>query len=201
MEPTYPHPISLERMVRAVEKVRIRLLRAVKVLEDASLPYAVIGGNAVAAWVSRIDEAAVRNTPDVNILIRREDLEEVIAAFERAGFAYDQAKESETTEVHCFLEQPNGNARAAIHLVMAREDSISQDVSAFPDISDSERGAEFQVISLQALVEMKLNSFRCKDRTHLRDMIEVGLIDATWPAKFPASLAARLQELLDDPNG
>ncbi len=188
-------------MVRAVEKVRIRLLRAVKVLEDASLPYAVIGGNAVAAWVSRIDEAAVRNTPDVNILIRREDLEEVIAAFERAGFAYDQAKESETTEVHCFLEQPNGNARAAIHLVMAREDSISQDVSAFPDISDSERGAEFQVISLQALVEMKLNSFRCKDRTHLRDMIEVGLIDATWPAKFPASLAARLQELLDDPNG
>lgn len=54
--------ISLERMVRAVEKVRDRLLRAAKALGDAGAPYAVAGGNAVAAWVSRIDEAAVRNT-------------------------------------------------------------------------------------------------------------------------------------------
>jgi hypothetical protein len=48
---------------------------------------------------------------------------------------------------------------------------------------------------------MKLNSYRDKDRTHLRDMIEVGLIDVSWPAMFPAILGARLQELLDDPNG
>ena len=54
-DPIYPHPFSLDRMVRAVEKVRLRLLRTVKVLEAASVPYAVIGGNAVAAWVSRID--------------------------------------------------------------------------------------------------------------------------------------------------
>ena len=52
MEPSYPYPISLKRLIRAVKKVRIRLLRAVKVLEDALVPYAVIGGNAVAAWVS-----------------------------------------------------------------------------------------------------------------------------------------------------
>ncbi|MBI3926513.1 MAG: hypothetical protein HY319_13310 [Armatimonadetes bacterium] len=29
-------------------------------LEDAGIAYAVAGGNAVAAWVSRVDEAAVR---------------------------------------------------------------------------------------------------------------------------------------------
>jgi hypothetical protein len=40
-----------------------------------------------------------------------------------------------------------------------------------------------------------------KDRTHLRDLIRVGLINATWPARFPAPLGARLQQLLDDPNG
>src|SRR5271157_3511844 len=54
--------VSLERMVRAVEKVRIRLLRAATALEQAKVPYAVVGGNAVAAWVSRVDESAVRNT-------------------------------------------------------------------------------------------------------------------------------------------
>ena len=73
----YPFPILLDRMVRAVEKVRIRLLRTVKALDDADIPYAVIGGNAVTAWVSRIDEAAIRNTQDVDILIQRGDLESV----------------------------------------------------------------------------------------------------------------------------
>ena len=64
-------PVSLDRMVRAVEKVRQRLLRSTAALENSGIPYAVIGGNAVAAWVSRVDEAAVRNTQDVDILIRR----------------------------------------------------------------------------------------------------------------------------------
>ena len=70
-----------------------------------------------------------------------------------------------------------------------------------PDVLDSERGQDFQVVSLPALVEMKLNSFRDKDRTHLRDMLEIGLIDSTWPARFSSTLAARLQELIDDPEG
>jgi len=48
---------------------------------------------------------------------------------------------------------------------------------------------------------MKLTSFRDKDRTHLRDMISVKLIDATWPSRFQPGLAYRLQQLLDDPDG
>jgi hypothetical protein len=48
---------------------------------------------------------------------------------------------------------------------------------------------------------MKLTSFRDKDRTHLRDMISVGLIDESWPIKLPDELAARLQSLLDTPDG
>ena len=67
-------------MIRAVEKVRARLNRAVAALESAGIPYAIAGGNAVAAWVSRVDEAAVRNTQDVDILLRREDLERFLAA-------------------------------------------------------------------------------------------------------------------------
>jgi len=47
---------------------------------------------------------------------------------------------------------------------------------------------------------MKLTSFRRKDQVHVLDMLDVGLIDATWCARFPPELAARLQELVDNPD-
>src|SRR5258708_25995066 len=84
--------VSWERMIRAVEKVRERLRRAVAALEAAGIPYAVAGGNAVAAWVSRVDEAAVRNTQDVDILLRRSDLPAATEALNKAGFIYRPAK-------------------------------------------------------------------------------------------------------------
>ena len=76
--------ISWERMIRAVERVRERLLRASAALEKAGIPYAVVGGNAVASWVSSVDEAAVRNTQDVDLLLRRSDLDAATAALARA---------------------------------------------------------------------------------------------------------------------
>ena len=62
-------------MATAVEKVRDRLRRAAAALEQAEISYAVVGGNAIAAWVAEVDEAAVRNTRDVDILLRRTDLD------------------------------------------------------------------------------------------------------------------------------
>ncbi len=192
----YPFPILLDRMVRAVEKVRIRLLRTAKALDDADIPYAVIGGNAVAAWVSRMDEAAIRNTQDVDILIQRSDLERVKQAMEAAGFVFRRA-----AGIDFFLDGPGTKFRDAVHLLMSCEKVREEYLTPAPSVFDSERGQDFQVIKLQSLVEMKLNSYRRKDQTHLLDMIEVGLIDASWPSRFPSLLADRLQTLLDDPNG
>src|SRR5687767_11903958 len=109
-------PISWERMIRAVEKVRARLDRAVAALEKAGIPYAVAGGNAVAAWVSRVDEAAVRNTRDVGILLRREDLERAKAALATAGFVFRHVK-----SIDMFLDGPNAKARDAVHVIFAGE--------------------------------------------------------------------------------
>jgi hypothetical protein len=80
--------ISLDRMVSAVEKVRQRLLKACAALDNAGIAYAVAGGNAVAAWVSTVDEAAVRNTRDVDVMIERTDLNSARAALEAVGFSY-----------------------------------------------------------------------------------------------------------------
>ena len=69
------------------------------------------------------------------------------------------------------------------------------------DVDESESTGQFRVLALEALVRMKLTSFRDKDRVHLRDMIGIGLIDTTWPDRFQTELSNRLQILLDDPNG
>jgi hypothetical protein len=45
----------LDRMERAVANVRERLLRATAALNAVGVPYAVIGGNAVASWVATVD--------------------------------------------------------------------------------------------------------------------------------------------------
>src|SRR5438477_5192755 len=76
----------LDRMERAVAKVRERLLRATRALNDAGVPYAVAGGNAVASWVATVDEGAVRNTRDVDLLVRRDDLPAITAVLQHAGF-------------------------------------------------------------------------------------------------------------------
>src|SRR5437868_843068 len=80
----------LERMERAVAKVRERLLRATAALNKAGISYAVVGGNAVASWVATVDEGAVRNTRDVDLLVRRDDLSAITAALEQAGFVHDE---------------------------------------------------------------------------------------------------------------
>jgi GrpB-like predicted nucleotidyltransferase (UPF0157 family) len=189
-------PISWERIIRAVEKVRQRLDRAAAALEAANVPYAVVGGNAVAAWVSRVDEAAVRNTQDVDILLRRADLENAKAALEAAGFVYRHVK-----SIDMFLDGPDAKARDAVHIVFAGELVTQDSLAPSPDLSEVDRSGPHVVVDLEPLVRMKLTSYRDKDRTHLRDMIEVGLIDFNWPARFAPELAARLQTLLDDPDG
>ena len=189
-------PVSLDRMVSAVEKVRERLLRAAAALEKAQVPYAVIGGNAVAAWVSRVDEAAVRNTRDVDILLRRADFDAAKVAMAAAGFVYRHA-----ASIDMFLDGPGAKARDAVHVIFANEKVKEADPVQAPDVTESEPGDSFRVVTLDALVRMKLVANRLKDQVHLQDFIEVGLIDATWPARFPPELAARLQHVLDIPNG
>ncbi len=189
-------PFSLDRMVRAVELVRQRLLRATAALERAGVPYAVAGGNAVALWVSRIDPGAVRNTSDVDLLVLRSDLEAIKVALAAVGFVYRHA-----AGIDMFLDGPNGRARDGVHLIFAGEMVRVGESLPNPKVTDSEAGDEFRVLHLRALVGVKLTAFRDKDRTHLRDLLDVGLIDASWGQHYPKELANRLQSLVETPGG
>ena len=185
----------LDRMERAVAKVRERLLRATAALNEAGVPYAVVGGNAVASWVATIDEGAVRNTRDVDLLVRRSDLPIITAAMEKAGFV-----PGELLGVTMFRDGEEGKPSEAIHLLFAGEKIRPEHSIPAPDIQTVDNPANYRVIALESLVEMKLLSNRRKDQVHIEDMIAVGLIDSTWLTKFPPLLADRLKQILDTPD-
>jgi hypothetical protein len=183
---------SWERMIAAVEDVRERACRAARALQRAGIPHVVVGGNAVAAWVARVDSEAVRNTKDVDLLVRREDFDRVKAELHSAGFIHQNV-----AGVDLFLDGPQGSVRSAIHVVFAEEKVRPDYLFPAPPVGESEAGPDFPVATLDALVRMKLTSFRLKDQVHLLDLMEVGLVDATWCDRFPAELSARLRQLIE----
>jgi len=183
----------LERISQSVRAVQDRLLRAVTALESAGISYALTDDNAVAAWVGQIDESAVRNTPDVTIVIRRNDLDTAVKALISSRFI----AHSETPNL--FVD--DSTVRHGVQLFVTGERIISASPAVHPDVAESEMLGSFRVLPLLALVQIKLAPFRDRDRLNLRDLIDVGLIDQTWPARYPAELAARLQLLLDTPGG
>jgi len=156
----------------------------------------------VAAWVSRVDEAAVRNTRDVDILLRRSDLEAAKTALAGAGFVYRRVSGlGMPGGMDIFLDGPEASARDAVHIVLAGEKVRPDNLLAAPDVTEAEDADQFRLVSLPALVRMKLVSFRDKDRTHLRDLIELGLVDDAWLKRLPEELAERLKQVLDTPLG
>lgn len=196
-------PVSWERMNSGIEKVKARLRRACDALESAGLDYAVIGGNAVAAWVSRVDDSVVRNTRDVDLLVRRSDFGEIKTAMEAAGFIYKSASSlGRKGKIEMFLDGPGAKARDGVHILFANEKISDRCPLPSPGVEEIDLSEkQFCLLELKALVTMKLTSFRDKDKVHLRDMIEIGQIDSSWLEIVPSEVRDRLQELLEDPWG
>ena len=186
----------LDRVEQAAAMVKERLKRSVAALEAAGIPHAVVGGHAVAAWVARIDPAAVRTTVDVDLLIDRVDLPRAIVALEQVGFIH-----SFTFGINIFVDGPSGKAREAVHILFAGETVKPGDPLPSPDLSAAQTLDGYRIVDLDRLIVMKLTAFRDKDKTHLRDMIDVGLIDAGTVARLPVELRPRLEELLATPGG
>jgi hypothetical protein len=100
-----------------------------------------------------------------------------------------------------FRDGPEGKPSEAIHILFAGEKARPEHLLPAPEIQTVADPANFQVIALESLIEMKLLSNRRKDQVHVEDLIGVGLIDASWLSKLPPELAARLQLILDTPDG
>jgi hypothetical protein len=184
---------SWERMIAAVEEVRERACRAAAALGQARIPHVIVGGHAVAAWVTRVDKEAVRNTKDVDLLIRRDDFAHAMDVLQSVGFIHQNV-----SGVDLFLDGPEGSVRSAIHVLFAGEKVRPDYLLPTPDVAEAEAGPDFPVPTLDALVRMKLTSFGLKDKVHLLDLLDVGLIDESWCGRLPPPIAARLEELIEE---
>lgn len=183
----------LEKYVMALDEVTARLQRITSALSDAQVPYALVGGQAVALWVASIDPAAVRTTKDVDLLLQRDDLAGARSAAQSAGFEY-----FETMGVGMFLEVSDPNPRKGVHLCWAGEKIRPQYEHPAPTTDARQNLSGLNVVSVEDLVVMKLQSNRDQDRVHLRDMIDVGLVDRPLLARLSATLAQQLDDLLTE---
>lgn len=193
---------SYHQYVMAVERVERRLKRVASALNDAGMRYAVIGGNAVAAWVAKADASATRSTIDVDLLIDRPDLDAVTQVFEGLGFERHDPPVSPLVEggirgvarLMLFTDPEEPSRRSGVHLVWAGQKVLPSYAHPTPSVEeavfDEEQG--FWLLDLAALVRMKLTSFRDVDRVHVADLIGVGLIDDAVRASLPGDLLERL---------
>lgn len=177
-----------------IEDVTERLERITKALTEESVPFALVGGQAVAMWVATADPAAVRTTKNVDILIQRSDLPKARAAARSVDLDY-----CEVVGVGMFLEKEEPNPRRGVHLIWADEKVRAEHPQPAPSIDervDLEAGKP--VVSLKGLVRMKLMANRDQDRVHLRDLIDVGLVGREMLAELPSEVAGGLEALLDE---
>jgi hypothetical protein len=182
-----------EAYAMSLQEVTNRLDRIVRALKEKSVPYAVVGGQAVALWVATKEPAAVRTTKDVDLLIHRTDLPRARAAALSAGMDY-----FEVLGVGMFLDHEDPNPRHAVHVVWAGEKVRPEYELPSPTVDQRAEISGIQTVSLVGLVLMKLISNRDQDRVHLRDMIDVGLVDRSILDQLPISLVERLEALLSE---
>lgn len=194
---TYDPPMGFSAHVMAVERVQQRLRRVAAALEAAGVRYAVVGGNAVASWVGRVDPGATRATKDVDILVRREDVPRVSAAITALGFAREDLR-----DLVLFIDPDEPSKRSGVHLVWAGEKIRPSYSVSSPLVEEAVRDPDgFWVVDLAALVRMKLTSFRDIDRVHVADMLGVGLVGPEVRAAIPAELIGRLEQIERDLAG
>jgi hypothetical protein len=169
------------------------LHKIAQVLSDAGIPYELIGGLAVLVHVEEANPELTALTRDVDLMIRREDLERIKEATASHGFRFRH-----TAGVDMLLYGETDSARNAVHLVFSGEFVRPNQAAPNPPIAPEKKqihGGEVMVIPVADLVRMKLSSYRLKDQVHIKSMDAAGLITPEVEAKLPAELSARLQHV------
>lgn len=177
----------------AIERVEEQLRRFTSALDATGIEYAIIGGNAVAAWVSTVDPDATRSTKDVDVLLRRSDLERVTLAVESVGLIRE-----EVLGIPIFVERENPSPKRAVHVILADELIRADYKRPAPSVTSARRSPQgFRVLDLPELVRMKLEANRRHDQVHIEDLLRVGLIDAELASGLPSDLLERLRYVRD----
>jgi hypothetical protein len=161
-----------------------------KVFTDAGLEYRIVGGLAAYLYVEDAEPDAGRLTRDIDVTVKRGDLESIAEAAKRFGLAYRHA-----AGIDMLVREGQPSARRAVHLVFAGEKVRPEYCEPAPALGPCQVLRGLRVVPLADLVRMKLTSFRLKDQVHLQDLDAAGLITPETEAGLPPALAERLAEV------
>ena len=158
-----------------------------ELMREAGVPYELIGGMAVFLHVRSVSEENMRLTNDVDVAIRRADLNRLREYAPRHGFEYRHA-----AGIDMLIDPNVRKAKGAVHFVFSGEKVRPNDLAPIPEIGQPDRFGQVCVVPVGDLLQMKLTSYRFKDMTHVRDMLNVGLITPEMEAALSAALRERL---------
>ena len=160
-----------------------------KAFSAAGIEYRIVGGFAVYLYVEDAAPDAGRLTRDIDVAVRREDLERVAKAVEPFGLEHRLV-----AGVDMLVQSEAPSARRAVHLVFFGEKLLPAYPEQVPALGGFERLRPFRLIPLSDLVRMKLTSFRAKDEAHLKEMDEAGLIRSDIESTLSPLLRERLAQ-------
>ncbi|MGH9718757.1 MAG: hypothetical protein ACRD8O_00970 [Bryobacteraceae bacterium] len=164
--------------------------RVEKAFSGAGLEYRVVGGLATYLYVEEVAPDAGRLTKDIDITVRREDLEKIAKAVEPFGLKYRHV-----AGIDMLVQVGEPSARRAVHLVFSGEKVREEYAEPAPELGPCRTLRGIRLIPLADLVRMKLTSFRLKDQVHIKDLDEAGLITPDIEAALSPILSERLVEV------
>jgi len=162
-------------------------------LNSHGIVHEVIGGLAVLIYVDERNPEHTPLTRDVDLMVRRSDLERIKEAAAKDGFRFRHA-----AGVDMLIYGQTDSAKDAVHLVFAGEKVRPTQTTPNPPIKPSHKhvhGKDVLVIPVVDLVRMKLSSYRLKDQVHIKTLDAVGLITDDIEKTLTPELAARLRHV------
>jgi len=164
--------------------------RVEEAFSSAGLEYRVVGGLAAYLYVEEASPDAGRLTKDIDIAVRRVDLERISKVVAPFGLEYRRA-----AGVHMLVQKGEPAARRAVHLIFTGEKVRPEYPEAAPELGSGQQMHGIRVVALADLVRMKLTSFRLRDQMHLKDLEEAGLLTPEIEASLSPILRERLAEV------
>ena len=169
------------------------LHRIAGTLEAGHIPYEVVGDLAVLIHVEEASPEHSSLTRDVDLMVRREDLDRTKEIVARNGFRFRHV-----AGVDMLICGEADSAKNAVHLVFSDEKIRPDHLAPTPSIAPRRKhihGRDVLVIPVADLLLMKLTSFRLKDQVHIKSLDSAGLINAEVEQTLTPELAARLRHI------
>jgi hypothetical protein len=160
--------------------------RACSALEISGISHRVVGGFAVFLHVTAVNPMAARMTPDIDLGIRRSDLDSTRAALLAGGFKIEDSG---------FRYIDSARRSSVLHLVFLNEKVAEDYLEPVPSSEPVCTQEGVTIAPVVDLVHMKLTSYRLKDQVHIQDLDHAGLITPEIEQRLSAPLLARLKEV------